>query len=74
MGVIMVATTLMITLNGLDGQIIYVNPTEIVSVRTPSTDLLHQDVKCSLQTADGKLINVTNSCEEVLHRIGRAEE
>jgi uncharacterized protein YlzI (FlbEa/FlbD family) len=74
MGVIMVAATLMITLNGLDGQMIYVNPTEIVSVRAPSSDLLAPEVKCTLQTADGKLIHVTNACDDVLHRIGRAEE
>jgi uncharacterized protein YlzI (FlbEa/FlbD family) len=70
----MLAATLLVALNGLDGQVIYVNPTEIVSVRAPSSELLHSDVKCSLQTADGRLINVTNPCDEVLRRIERAEE
>lgn len=69
-----IIAVLLITLNGLDGQTIYVNPTEIVSVRAPSTELIHPDVKCTLQTADGKLINVSNTCEEVLRRIEKAEE
>jgi hypothetical protein len=60
-----------LALHGLDGQTIYVNPSEIVSARAPSTDLLHSDVKCTLQTADGKLINVTDTCDEVLHLLGK---
>jgi uncharacterized protein YlzI (FlbEa/FlbD family) len=64
----------LIVLHGLDGQLIHVNPAEIVSVRAPSSDLLAPEIKCTLQTADGKLINVTDTCDEVLHRIGKAEE
>lgn len=65
--IILVAVVL-ITLTGLDGQIIYVNPAEVVSIRAPTSDLLHENVKCSLQTVDGRIINVTNSCDEV-HRL-----
>lgn len=63
----------LVVLHGLDGQTIYVNPETIVSVRAPSTDLIHPDVKCTLQTADGKLINVTDACDDVLHQIGKSE-
>lgn len=63
----------LVALHGLDGQVIYVNPSEIVSARAPATDLLHEHVKCTLQTADGKLINVTDACEDVLRLIGKEE-
>lgn len=62
--IIRVAVTL-ITLTGLDGQTIYVNPAEVVSIRAPTSDLLHEGVKCSLQTADGRLVNVVNTCDEI---------
>lgn len=63
----------LIALHGLDGQIIYVNPSEIVSARMPSTTLLHQNIKCTLQTADGKLINVADDCVTVLREIGKTD-
>lgn len=63
----------MIALHGLDGQTIYVNPSEIVSARAPATEYLHENIKCTLQTADGKLINVTDGCGEVMRLIGRAD-
>jgi uncharacterized protein YlzI (FlbEa/FlbD family) len=69
----LIAAVAMIVLDGLDGQAIYVNPREVVSVRAPTSELLHSDIKCTLQTADGKLINVANVCDEVLRRIGKAE-
>ena len=64
----------LIVLHGLDGQTIYVNPAEVVSVRAPATDLLHSDVKCTLQTADGKLINVVDSCLDVRQQIERSRQ
>lgn len=64
----------MIALHGLDGQVIWVNPSEIISARAPATELLHQDIKCTLQTVDGKLINVTDVCEDVLRLIGKTRE
>lgn len=64
----------LIALHGLDGQLIWVNPAEIVSVRAPATNLLHHDIKCTLQTADGKLINVTDSCDEVRREIEEASK
>lgn len=63
----------LIGLHGLDGQLIWVNPSEIVSMRTPNTNLLHQNIKCTLQTVDGKLINVTDTCDEVRHEIGEVK-
>lgn len=71
---ILLAAVILITLDGPEGQTIYVNPANIVSVRPPQTDLIHPGIKCTLQTNDGKLINVVDTCEEVLLRIGKAEE
>lgn len=59
----------LIALHGLDGQTIWVNPAEVISVRAPATDLLHEGVKCTLQTVDGKLINVADDCETVLRGV-----
>ncbi len=63
----------LIVLHGIDGQVIYVNPSEIVSARAPQTEFLHSSIKCSLQTVDGKLINVAETCEVVLEQIGRSD-
>ena len=64
----------LITLHSLGGQEIYVNPAEIVSMRAPTSDLLHQDVKCTLQTADGRLINVVDPCSDVALQIEKSEQ
>jgi hypothetical protein len=63
----------LVALNGPDSQMIWVNPSEIVSFRAPRE--AHQrhfanDIECVLQTADGKLINVVNTCDDVRQKIG----
>lgn len=63
----------LIVLHGIDGQVIYVNPSEIVSARAPQTEFLHSSIKCSLQTVDGKLINVAETCEVVLEQIDKSD-
>jgi hypothetical protein len=63
----------LITLHGPEGQVIFVNPQEIVSFREPrETNAEHftASVRCVLQTADGKLINVADTCDEVRHKLG----
>lgn len=64
----------MIALHTLDGQVVHVNPCEIVSIRQPTTNLLSHDIQCTLQTVDAKLINVVDSCDEVLRLIGRSDK
>jgi hypothetical protein len=66
---LLVAAVILILVHSLDGQDIYVNPREIVSIRKPQSDLLHSDVHCSIQTVDGKLINVIDECTDILRRI-----
>lgn len=63
----------LIVLHGIDGQVIYVNPSEIVSARAPQTEFLHSAINCSLQTVDGKLINVAETCEVVLEQIDKSD-
>jgi hypothetical protein len=63
----------LITLHGPEGQAIFVNPQEIVSFREPrdsNADHFAPSIHCVLQTADGKLINVTDTCDEVRHKLG----
>jgi hypothetical protein len=60
-------------LNGPEGQTIFVNPAEIVSIREPrdsQTEHFAAGIHCVLQTADGKLINVTDECNAVRHKLG----
>jgi hypothetical protein len=60
-------------LNGPEGQTIFVNPEEIVSIRAPrETQAEHfaHGVHCVLQTADGKLVNVADNCDVVRAKVG----
>lgn len=60
------SVVVLVTLTGLDGQKIDVNPQTIVSVRTPHDETtLTKDVKCLLTTVDGKGISVIDTCDEV---------
>jgi uncharacterized protein YlzI (FlbEa/FlbD family) len=68
-----IVTVVLVQLTGPDNQIIWVNPEEIVSIRAPRESQQHHfdnDIKCTLQTVDGKLINVIDSCDEVRNKVG----
>lgn len=67
--VVKVALTL-VALAGPDGQTIWVNPQEIVSVRTPrGKDHFGSQVHCLLEMTDGKFVNVTDDCDAVRQKI-----
>jgi hypothetical protein len=57
----------LILLHGPDGHEIRVNPTEIVSLRSAAAEsnLVHDNVKCFINMADGKFINASETCEEI---------
>ena len=58
-------TLLLIKLHGPDGQVIYINPMAVVSVRAPRKgDTLGPELKCLLHTMDGKFIAVTEGCDK----------
>jgi hypothetical protein len=60
----------LITLTGPGGQVIDINPAEIVSLREPRGDgHFDKDVHCLIHTADGKFITVIETCQIVRERI-----
>ena len=63
----------LVALSGPDGQVIFVNPAEVVSIRSPRA--LHSEhfapgIRCVLQTVDGKAIGVADDCDVVRAGIG----
>ena len=70
-----IATMLtLIVLTGPDGQRIYVNPAEVVSVRGPRGEgHFASDIHCLVGTVDGKFIAVVESCDIVKSKL-KAEE
>lgn len=60
-----VEEVILIRLHGPDNQIIYINPTTVVSVRPPrSLDHVSPTIHCLLHTTDGKFISVAETCEQ----------
>jgi len=56
----------LIKVTGLDGQIIELNPEQIVSLRVPREEgTLHAGIRCLIHTTDGKFISVLETCESV---------
>ena len=56
---------ILIRLHGPNGQVIYINPVQVVSVRPPRVpDHVTPDIHCLLHTADGKFIAVSETCEQ----------
>jgi hypothetical protein len=68
----------LIKLTGPDDQLIEINPSQIVGLRTPrkgSDDHhFHASVKCLVFTADGKFNAVVESCTEVRTLLEEAGE
>ena len=53
----------LIKLTGPDGQVIYINPSAVVSVRAPrGADTVGPAIHCILHTNDGKFIAVAERC------------
>lgn len=65
-----VVAVLLVTLHGPDKQAIWINPSEVVSIRKPRDEHFDPDVQCVLQTADGKLIAVEDDCEVARKLVG----
>jgi len=59
------ADVILIRLHGPNGQIIYVNPQSVVTVRPPRVpDHVTPEIHCLLHTADGKFVAVSETCEQ----------
>ena len=68
----LLAIALLIELQGAGGQIIYVNPSQIVNIRKPyGIDQGHwpQGTRCVILTTDGKYFTVVETCEAVRKKL-----
>jgi hypothetical protein len=64
----------LIVLTGPGGQVIDVNPAEIVSIREPREEShFGKDVHCLINTVDGKFITVVETCDIVRNKINNEE-
>jgi hypothetical protein len=68
----LVALTL-IVLTGPGGQIVKINPDEVVSLRAPrSTDHMPKTVRCIVFTTDTKFIGVEETCDQAGDKLRHA--
>jgi uncharacterized protein YlzI (FlbEa/FlbD family) len=62
---------ILIALNSPDGRTIWVNPEDIISIRAVHEKKLYApEIRCVLQTVDGKTVAVTDTCNEVRQKLG----
>jgi hypothetical protein len=69
---VVVALLNLVSLPGAHGQTVYVNPSEVVSIRTPAPtakDHYAPGIRCVIQTSDGKIVASTDNCGEVANRL-----
>ena len=61
----------LVRLTGTDGQIVELNPEEVVSVRAPGgiAGHLHPHTHCVIYTSDGKFITVRDECQDVQKKL-----
>jgi hypothetical protein len=61
----------LVRLTGTDGQLIELNPEEVVSVREPGSiaEHLHPRTRCVVYTSDGKFISVREECRDVQRKL-----
>jgi hypothetical protein len=63
----------LIMLTGPGGQVVKINPDEVVSLRSPrSTDHMPRSVHCMVFTTDTKFIGVEETCAEADDKLRRA--
>jgi hypothetical protein len=57
----------LVQLTGPNGQVIYINPVDVVTIRQPTVgaDHFHTAVKCVIFTVDGRWLGVVESCADV---------
>jgi hypothetical protein len=61
----------LISLPGAHGSVVYVNPQSVVSLRAASaTGHYASDIRCLIQTSDGKVVGSTDPCPEVTMKLG----
>jgi hypothetical protein len=68
----MLAAATMVELHGPDGQIIWLNPAQVINIREPrGIDSGHwtKGTKCLVLTVDGKFFTTAESCVDVRRRL-----
>ena len=57
----------LVQLTGPNGQRIYINPVDVVTIRQPTAgaDHFHAAVQCVIFTVDGRWLGVVESCDNV---------
>jgi hypothetical protein len=68
--VYLIAELTLVQLHGLAGHVIYINPHQVTSIRTP-TNSAHFAVgtKCLLFMTNRNFVSVTDTCDQVRYRM-----
>ena len=69
----MIVLMLLVQLMGTDGQIVWVNPSQVVSIREPrrmNTEHWPRGTKCLVLTTDQKFFTTSEPCEQVRLKLG----
>ena len=60
----------LLQLLGTEGQVVWISPAAIVSMRRPRDgEHFHKDTHCVVTTVDGKFIAVMDTCADIAARI-----
>lgn len=66
----------LVALNGPNGQVIWVNPDQIVSIRKMREDKKNEVaawVNCAIETETGKFVNTADTCDVVIEKLYSAK-
>jgi hypothetical protein len=62
----------LILLHGLHGHVLYINPDEVVAIRSPTQQsLIKEGFNCAIFTTDGKFVSVIETCDKVNGLLGQ---
>ena len=63
-----ILTMHLLTVTGIGGEIVEINPAEVVSLRNPGAmneSHFHRLARCIITTGDGKFVAVKETCKQV---------
>jgi hypothetical protein len=65
----------LVVLHGPDGQLIEINPEEVISLRSPHIEgHVHHAINCLIYTSDGKYLGVVEECADVQTKLTGVDE
>jgi hypothetical protein len=62
----------LLQVQGMNGQMIDINPREITNIQEPSDKLLHEGVHCSIVMTNGKFISLSEECSSLRAKLKAA--